>query len=579
LLGPGQELGQALRDVPDRARGCALTLAGSAAGILLFACCSAASARPWAWFALVALGLIALAWSAEGRRAARIDFLVPLAVVCALSVLTSGPEWWSGGKRVGVSYWSPYSRVDYDADQRLLYVNQLPHEQMLTRFDDLPEYQLPHLLRRDSGGKPFEDVLVIGAGSGNDTASALSWGARRVDAVELDPVIAGFGSTLHPQKPYRDPRVRVVVDDGRNVLERSDRLYDAVIVQGSQANSRLASSLFTREALQDAARLLKPNGVLVLYNYYSQGWIVGRLQKTLAAVFGREPVVLGVPYRESIGDGPGSELTIMMAGDVEPIRRAFAARGPYRLASGLSGPRSPNGFARRRGKDAGERIFAPARVELPPDLEPPVDDWPFLYLRSRMIPGLYLRSAGLIALLTLAGLWLAAGPALAPLAGGRTGGALLALGAGFMLLATKVVAQLALLFGGRWTVNVAAILVVLALAAAGSLLVLFRPPRALAPYWAGLAATLLLGLTPWAREIAGCCAVLSPVFFSGVVFSSLFAETSDPDLALALSLLGALAGGLLESASMLLGFRLLGLLALAVYAAAWALRPAPARLG
>jgi spermidine synthase len=39
-------------------------------------------------------------------------------------------------------------------------------------------------------GRPaFDDVLIIGAGSGNDVSCALDWGARHVDAVEIDPVI------------------------------------------------------------------------------------------------------------------------------------------------------------------------------------------------------------------------------------------------------------------------------------------------------------------------------------------------------------------------------------------------------
>ena len=45
-------------------------------------------------------------------------------------------------------------------------------------------YALPHALNRDSGGAPFENVLVIGAGSGNDVSRVLQWGAKHIDAVE-----------------------------------------------------------------------------------------------------------------------------------------------------------------------------------------------------------------------------------------------------------------------------------------------------------------------------------------------------------------------------------------------------------
>ena len=62
---------------------------------------------------------------------------------------------------------------------------------------DVPEnlaYSLMHLLNKHSGGKPFQDVLIIGAGSGNDVAHALRFDVGRVDAVEIDPVIHDIGA-------------------------------------------------------------------------------------------------------------------------------------------------------------------------------------------------------------------------------------------------------------------------------------------------------------------------------------------------------------------------------------------------
>ena len=49
-------------------------------------------------------------------------------------------------------------------------------------------------------------TLVLGAGTGNDVAVALSEGAEHVDAVEIDPVILELGSRLHPDHPYVSPR-------------------------------------------------------------------------------------------------------------------------------------------------------------------------------------------------------------------------------------------------------------------------------------------------------------------------------------------------------------------------------------
>ena len=116
-----------------------------------------------------------------------------------------------------------------------------------------------HLLNRAAGGPPFEDVLIIGAGSGNDIDHALRYGARHIDAVEIDPVIQSIGMTENPDKPYADPRVTPHLDDGRHFLRTTERKYDLVvyalvdslILHSGYSNIRLESYLFTEQALED----------------------------------------------------------------------------------------------------------------------------------------------------------------------------------------------------------------------------------------------------------------------------------------------------------------------------------------
>jgi hypothetical protein len=78
------------------------------------------------------------------------------------------------------------------------------------------------------------------------------------------------------------------------------------------------------------------------------------------------------------------------------------------------------------------------------------------------------------------------------------------------------------------------------------------------------------------RAVLGSLLLALPLLFAGVVFATLFARTTAPSRAFGSNLLGALAGGLLEYASMATGFKALGLVALALYAASWlALRRQP----
>src|SRR5262249_61404941 len=121
----------------------------------------------------------------------------------------------------------------------------------------------------DAGGNAIGDVLIIGAGSGNDVSRALQWGARHIDAVEIDPVIQRLGDRDHPNRPYQDPRVTVHLDDGRNFLRSTDRQYDLIIyalvdslvLHSGYSNIRLESYLFTRQAFEDLRKRLRPGGL------------------------------------------------------------------------------------------------------------------------------------------------------------------------------------------------------------------------------------------------------------------------------------------------------------------------------
>src|SRR5262249_17405183 len=149
------------------------------------------------------------------------------------------------------------------------------------------------------GGTPFRDVLIIGAGSGNDVAAALGQGAAHVDAVEIDRALYELGASDHPDRPYADDRVTVHIDDGRSFLHGTSQRYylvvyavvDSLVLQSGYSSVRLESFLFTREAFDDIRAHLKPGGVFAAYNSYRQGWLVGRLTGMLTDAFGRLPLV------------------------------------------------------------------------------------------------------------------------------------------------------------------------------------------------------------------------------------------------------------------------------------------------
>jgi hypothetical protein len=145
-----------------------------------------------------------------------------------------------------------------------------------------------------------------------------------------------------------------------------------------------------------------------------------------------------------------------------------------------------------------------------------------------------------------------------------------------MLVETKAVVHMALLFGGTWVVNSVVIFAVLVMILVANLFVLAVKPRAMWPYYAGLFISLLasavvpmdyfLGLDRTAQVLGSSALAFVPVLFAGVIFAVSFSKSAEPDLAFGANIAGAMFGGLAEYSSMLLGFQYLLLVAIAIYA-------------
>ena len=149
------------------------------------------------------------------------------------------------------------------------------------------------------------------------------------------------------------------------------------------------------------------------------------------------------------------------------------------------------------------------------------------------------------------------------------------LGAGFMLLESKGVVHMALLFGSTWVVNAVVFGAILVMILLANLFVAVIRPRMLWPYYLLLGAALVLNtLVPMsgflrlagsARLIASCAVVFIPVFFAGVIFAVVLPGQSRPDVALGSNVAGVILGGLAENLSLVIGFDHLLLVALAFY--------------
>jgi spermidine synthase len=547
FLPVGQLCGRLMERLPSL-HAYRLNLLGSLGGVALMLGTSSLWTPPVIWFSVCFLGFAAFQVFRRGALAT-----AGLAAFAALAVL-SWPST-TGWERI----YSPYQLLERGAgDRGLMLIRAAGH--YFQRVHDLsyalqatsPEarmlgnyYELPYRLRP----LPPERVAIVGSGTGNDVAAALRAGARAVDAIEIDPAIQQLGRIYHPELPYSDARVRFVNDDARSFLRTTGASYD-LIVYGlldshtllSHASSvRLDSFVYTVEGLREARARLRGDGVVSLSFAVLSKELGRKIYLMMQQAFdGHAPTCVYARYDGSV--------IFLQAKD--------------------GGLKVPEDLLTRTGFRDITSVYAdPA---LPGDVS--TDDWPFFYMPRRVYPRSYLFMVGLVLLLSVA--------FFASFVRDRprfSQAAFFLLGAGFMLVETKGITELGLALGNTWQVIGVVIAGVLVMAyLANGVVAALRIRRPFVPYVLlvaslalGLAVARSGGLPPTAAgKLATVLLLTGPLFFSGVVFSTLIAGTDAISGAMALNLLGAMCGGLLEYNSMYFGFQFLYWLAIALYLAA-----------
>jgi spermidine synthase len=404
-----------------------------------------------------------------------------------------------------------------------------------------------------------ERVAIVGAGSGNDVAAALRMGALHVDAIEIDPAIAYLGKIYHPEHPYDDPRVTLIINDARNFFRTTRQKYDLIIygvldshtALSHASNLRVDSYVYTREGIAEAFRLLKPEGVLSVAFALPNESLGFKLSHILQDLPGAgQPLAVRVGY-----DSYTTTAFIAQKGrDVTmPDANVFAAIGFTNVTDHFAQP------------------YPAASI--------PTDDWPFFYMIGRTYPVSYMIALGMVLLLSYLFVRKTIGLT-DPIERGYL--PFFFLGSGFMLVETKAITELGLHLGGTWFVVAATIVLVLVMAFFANLIVRRKLFRRTGLAYLGLLVSLLVGYiyarnhemiafgSPLASLIVSCVLLTIPLFFSGIVFSTLIGRAKvNISTALAYNLMGALFGGLMEYNSMYFGFAFLYLLAIGFYFLAW----------
>lgn len=131
-------------------------------------------------------------------------------------------------------------------------------------------------------GPPAKSVLLIGFASGTTAGSVASHpGVTRIDAVEIEPAMVEASRFFEESngRPLDDPRLRVVLADGRAFLAGTHDRYDVIISEPSNPWLTGVSNLFTREFFQAARAALAPDGRLMQWVQ-----LYGMDRRTLASI-------------------------------------------------------------------------------------------------------------------------------------------------------------------------------------------------------------------------------------------------------------------------------------------------------
>lgn len=526
-----------------------LNLLGSILGVAAFTALSFAWAPPITWFAIPGAVLVLCLPSTGLHR------VVGLSTLMALLMLLAWPV-----NPVVQRIYSPYQLIErsvvpgsglmmllaggtyYQKVYDFSLENRNRNSDALVAVRDY--YELPYNVAEN-----FERVAIVGAGTGNDVAAALRAGAKEVDAVEIDPAILALGRHYHPEKPYANGRVNSIVDDARSFFRTTDRRYDVIVyavldshTQLSQATSvRTDSFVYTLEGFRESYARLNEGGTFYVSFALlspSQG---ARIFEMMRQASGQEPIAVRVGY-------DNAETT------------AFLVR--------------KGGGTNTWKENIEQHGFEDVSVQyatLATDVDLPTDDWPFFYMVKRVYPLSYLPALALVLILTVY-----VGRHIFFDGEFRIGlMSFFFLGAGFMLIETKAITELGLLFGNTWVVVAIVIMAILTMAFFANLAVdLLQPRQALVFYplliSAILFAYIFYGTSLFqeytAQKLLSVVVLTFPVFFSGIVFSTQLRRSKlDVSKVLGYNILGALFGGLVEYNSMYFGFSFLFIFASVMY--------------
>ena len=131
-------------------------------------------------------------------------------------------------------------------------------------------------------------ILLVGGGVGGLLEEVLKHPAKKVDYLELDPMIIRMAQSYLPKEEYRflrDRRVEVKNLDGRLFIKSTNNKYDCVIVHLGDPSCAQMNRYYTVEFFREVKRVLNDGGILSFALTSSESYISRQLKDFLKSIY------------------------------------------------------------------------------------------------------------------------------------------------------------------------------------------------------------------------------------------------------------------------------------------------------
>jgi spermidine synthase len=215
---------------------------------------------------------------------------------------------------------SPYGRLTVQArdGQRIFFENGLLAFETQGTF---PEEVAHFPLLMHPGPR---EVLLVGGGVAGDVREILKHSVEGVTYVELDPLLIEVAQSHLPPEDaavLNNPRVTLVLTDGRLYVRTTSRTFDVVILDLPEPATGALNRFYTREFFAEVRAALNPGGIFALglpsaENYWSPELAQrnGSVYHTLRAVFPEVVVLPGEHNFFLASDTPLETDTTVLVG-------------------------------------------------------------------------------------------------------------------------------------------------------------------------------------------------------------------------------------------------------------------------